>query len=117
SISHPTNTRSSYSQETDFVENPIIIATPLSKTSPPELQWKWPHRRILSRIFYVQFSEAAPEQMESINFPDENEACQTPTLKPTNAENLVRGCNQCLPKSLIFLFNRRNCYNLLFSIG
>ncbi|KAM3176961.1 hypothetical protein ACTXT7_005487 [Hymenolepis weldensis] len=26
---------------------------------------------------------------------DENETHQTSTLQPTNAENLVRGCNQC----------------------
>ncbi|VUZ46419.1 unnamed protein product [Hymenolepis diminuta] len=31
-----------------------------------------------------------------IQFPDENETWQTLTLEPTNAENLVRGCNQCL---------------------
>ncbi|KAM3179870.1 hypothetical protein ACTXT7_017431 [Hymenolepis weldensis] len=29
-------------------------------------------------------------------FPDENGASQTLTLEPTNVENLVRGCNQCL---------------------
>ncbi|VUZ50056.1 unnamed protein product, partial [Hymenolepis diminuta] len=29
-------------------------------------------------------------------FRDENEVCQTPTLEPTNAENFVRECNQCL---------------------
>ncbi|VUZ44785.1 unnamed protein product, partial [Hymenolepis diminuta] len=30
-----------------------------------------------------------------IQFLDENETCQTPTLVPTNAENLVRECSQC----------------------
>ncbi|VDL34161.1 unnamed protein product [Hymenolepis diminuta] len=36
------------------------------------------------------------DELNIIQFPGENETCQTPTLKPTNAENLVRGCNQCL---------------------
>ncbi|VDL19686.1 unnamed protein product [Hymenolepis diminuta] len=31
-----------------------------------------------------------------IQFPDENETCQTPTLEPTIVANLVRGCDQCL---------------------
>ncbi|KAM3187839.1 hypothetical protein ACTXT7_001435 [Hymenolepis weldensis] len=37
------------------------------------------------------------DELNLILFPDENETCQTPTLEPTNAENLVRGCNRCLP--------------------
>ncbi|VDL44927.1 unnamed protein product [Hymenolepis diminuta] len=36
------------------------------------------------------------DELNLIQFSDENEACQTPTLEPTYAENLVRGCNQCL---------------------
>ncbi|VDL45942.1 unnamed protein product [Hymenolepis diminuta] len=35
------------------------------------------------------------DELNVIQFPDENETCQTPILEPTNAENLVRGCNQC----------------------
>ncbi|KAM3173263.1 hypothetical protein ACTXT7_012848 [Hymenolepis weldensis] len=34
-------------------------------------------------------------ELNLIHFSDENEICQTPTLELTNAENLVRGCNQC----------------------
>ncbi|VUZ49991.1 unnamed protein product [Hymenolepis diminuta] len=65
-------------------------------------------------------------ELNLIHFSDENETRKTPTLEPTNAENLVRGCNQCLhsEKSLIllFIFNRRNqilpglSSNLLFRI-
>ncbi|KAM3179262.1 hypothetical protein ACTXT7_000935 [Hymenolepis weldensis] len=36
------------------------------------------------------------DEFNLIQFPDEKETCQTSTLEPTNAENLVRGCNQCL---------------------
>ncbi|KAM3184934.1 hypothetical protein ACTXT7_007406 [Hymenolepis weldensis] len=36
------------------------------------------------------------DELNLIQFSDENEAYQTPTLEHTNAENLVRGCNQCL---------------------
>ncbi|KAM3183558.1 hypothetical protein ACTXT7_010090 [Hymenolepis weldensis] len=36
------------------------------------------------------------DELNLIQFPDENETYQTPTLEPTDAENLVRGCNQCL---------------------
>ncbi|VDL37930.1 unnamed protein product [Hymenolepis diminuta] len=36
------------------------------------------------------------DELNLIPFPDENESCQTPSLKSTNAENLVRGCKQCL---------------------
>ncbi|KAM3187004.1 hypothetical protein ACTXT7_003181 [Hymenolepis weldensis] len=35
---YPTNIRSSYSQDADFVKNVIIIDTAQSKTSLPELQ-------------------------------------------------------------------------------
>ncbi|VUZ50540.1 unnamed protein product [Hymenolepis diminuta] len=31
-----------------------------------------------------------------MQFSDENETCQRSTLEPTKAENLVRGCYQCL---------------------
>ncbi|KAM3173266.1 hypothetical protein ACTXT7_012851 [Hymenolepis weldensis] len=43
------------------------LATALSKTSLPELQQQWAHRRLLPRIFYEQFNEAEPEQQESVN--------------------------------------------------
>ncbi|VUZ54647.1 unnamed protein product [Hymenolepis diminuta] len=33
--------------------------------------------------------------LNNIQFPDENETCQTLTPEPTNVENLVRGCDQC----------------------
>ncbi|KAM3170942.1 hypothetical protein ACTXT7_017603, partial [Hymenolepis weldensis] len=36
------------------------------------------------------------DELNLIHFLDENETCQTPTLETTNAENLVRGCNQYL---------------------
>ncbi|KAM3184510.1 hypothetical protein ACTXT7_008212 [Hymenolepis weldensis] len=36
------------------------------------------------------------DELNLIQFPDENETHQTSTLEPTSAENLVRGCNQCL---------------------
>ncbi|VUZ44692.1 unnamed protein product [Hymenolepis diminuta] len=38
SNNYPTNIRSSHSQDANFVENVVIIATALSKTSLPELQ-------------------------------------------------------------------------------
>ncbi|KAM3180435.1 hypothetical protein ACTXT7_016285 [Hymenolepis weldensis] len=36
------------------------------------------------------------DELNPIHFPNENGAGQTLTLEPTNAEHLVRGCNQCL---------------------
>ncbi|KAM3170964.1 hypothetical protein ACTXT7_017559 [Hymenolepis weldensis] len=36
------------------------------------------------------------DELNLIQLPDENETCQTPTLEPSNADNLVRGCNQRL---------------------
>ncbi|VUZ47223.1 unnamed protein product [Hymenolepis diminuta] len=36
------------------------------------------------------------DELNLIQFPDENETCQTPTFESTNAENFVRGCKQCL---------------------
>ncbi|KAM3188340.1 hypothetical protein ACTXT7_000461 [Hymenolepis weldensis] len=36
------------------------------------------------------------DELNLIQSPDKNETCQTSTLEPMNAENLVRGCNQCL---------------------
>ncbi|VDL19207.1 unnamed protein product [Hymenolepis diminuta] len=36
------------------------------------------------------------DELNLLHFPDENETCQTPTLEPMNAENLVSGCNQYL---------------------
>ncbi|KAM3182812.1 hypothetical protein ACTXT7_011575 [Hymenolepis weldensis] len=126
----------------------IIRRISESVTSLPELQRKWPQRRLLSRIFYEELNKAEPEQQESvksdeaelwstlapmspsfpqvfnavrlyvsircevkflektifkeyyvtdrnINFPDENETCQVPTIEHTNARYLVRGRNQC----------------------
>ncbi|KAM3171747.1 hypothetical protein ACTXT7_015987 [Hymenolepis weldensis] len=35
-------------------------------------------------------------ELNLIQFPDENENYQASTVEPTNSENLVRGCNQCL---------------------
>ncbi|KAM3181113.1 hypothetical protein ACTXT7_014999 [Hymenolepis weldensis] len=35
--------------------------------SLPELQRKWPQRRLLPRIFYKQFNGSEPEQQESVN--------------------------------------------------
>ncbi|KAM3180262.1 hypothetical protein ACTXT7_016629, partial [Hymenolepis weldensis] len=36
------------------------------------------------------------DELNLIQFLDENEICQTPILEPVSAENLVGGCNQCL---------------------
>ncbi|VDL58388.1 unnamed protein product [Hymenolepis diminuta] len=36
------------------------------------------------------------DELNFIQFPDENETCQILALEPTNVENLVRRCNQCL---------------------
>ncbi|KAM3185115.1 hypothetical protein ACTXT7_007034 [Hymenolepis weldensis] len=36
------------------------------------------------------------DELNLIQFPDENETCQKPTLEPANAEDLVRECTQCL---------------------
>ncbi|KAM3175025.1 hypothetical protein ACTXT7_009357 [Hymenolepis weldensis] len=36
------------------------------------------------------------DELNLTQFPEENETHQTSTLEPTNVENLVRGCNQCL---------------------
>ncbi|KAM3173262.1 hypothetical protein ACTXT7_012847 [Hymenolepis weldensis] len=58
---YPTNIRSHHSQDATFAENIVIIETALSKTSLPELQQQWAHRRLLPRIFYEQFNEAEPE--------------------------------------------------------
>ncbi|KAM3172936.1 hypothetical protein ACTXT7_013524 [Hymenolepis weldensis] len=48
------------------------------------------------------------DELNLIQFPDENETCQTPTLEPTNAENLLGGGAATsvykLLKSIIFLF-------------
>ncbi|KAM3184643.1 hypothetical protein ACTXT7_007952 [Hymenolepis weldensis] len=52
------------------------------------------------------------DELNLIQLPDENETCQTPSLEPKNAENLVRGCrhNLHVPRSLIllFIFSRQN---------
>ncbi|KAM3172166.1 hypothetical protein ACTXT7_015111 [Hymenolepis weldensis] len=47
----------------------------------------------------VKRSHCGPESTAgslTTSFPGENETYQIPTLELTNAENLVRGCNQCL---------------------
>ncbi|VUZ49469.1 unnamed protein product [Hymenolepis diminuta] len=67
SDNYPTNTRNSHSQDADFAEDVVIIEIALSRTSLPELQWEWPQRSLLSRIFYEQFTEAKPEQQETID--------------------------------------------------
>ncbi|KAM3188018.1 hypothetical protein ACTXT7_001160 [Hymenolepis weldensis] len=36
------------------------------------------------------------DEFNLVQFPVENETCQTPALESTNSGNLVRGCNQCL---------------------
>ncbi|VUZ55176.1 unnamed protein product [Hymenolepis diminuta] len=41
-------------------------------------------------------NKKALNELDLIQFPDEDKTCQTPTLEGTNAENLVKGCNQCL---------------------
>ncbi|VUZ55388.1 unnamed protein product [Hymenolepis diminuta] len=41
------------------------------------------------------------DELNYIQFPDKNEICRTPTLEPTNTENLVGGCNQCLHVSAV----------------
>ncbi|VDL61674.1 unnamed protein product [Hymenolepis diminuta] len=35
-------------------------------------------------------------ELNLVQSPDENDICKTPTLEPSNAENLVTGCSQCL---------------------
>lgn len=46
------------------------------------------------------------DELNFIPFTDKNKTYLTLTLEPMNAENLIRGCNQCLHavKSLILLF-------------
>ncbi|VUZ40837.1 unnamed protein product, partial [Hymenolepis diminuta] len=70
--SHPTNARSSYYQDADFVENVTTIETVLPKMSLPEFQLKWSQRRLLPRFFYKQFNETEPEQQEGVNSAVEN---------------------------------------------
>ncbi|VUZ48553.1 unnamed protein product [Hymenolepis diminuta] len=41
-------------------------------------------------------NKRALTQISLIHFPNENEICQIPAFEPTNAENLVRECNQRL---------------------
>ncbi|KAM3180670.1 hypothetical protein ACTXT7_015842 [Hymenolepis weldensis] len=35
------------------------------------------------------------DELNLTQFLDGNDTCQTPTVEPTNAENLVRGYSQC----------------------
>ncbi|VUZ57533.1 unnamed protein product [Hymenolepis diminuta] len=100
SNNHSTNTRSIRSQDLDFADSVTIIA--LSKTSLPELQLNWPQRRLLPGIFYGQLNEPKYKQQRNVNSYDKTETYQTPTLEPTNVENLERACNKCLhvPKIL-----------------
>ncbi|VUZ51620.1 unnamed protein product, partial [Hymenolepis diminuta] len=62
SDNYQANIRSSHSQDANFAKNIVIIETSLSKTLLPELQRKWPQRRLLPRVFYEQFNEAELEQ-------------------------------------------------------
>ncbi|KAM3175956.1 hypothetical protein ACTXT7_007474 [Hymenolepis weldensis] len=50
------------------------------------------------------------DELNYIQFPDENKNCRTPILEPTNAENLVGGCNQSdIPCGVRFTFERVRC--------
>ncbi|KAM3178553.1 hypothetical protein ACTXT7_002316 [Hymenolepis weldensis] len=56
----------------------------------------WQRRFSESAVLQIEILTYWIDELNLIQFSDKNETCQTLTLEPNNAENLVRGCNQFL---------------------
>ncbi|VUZ43569.1 unnamed protein product, partial [Hymenolepis diminuta] len=104
---HLTNIRSSHSPDADVGENVVIIETALSKASLLELSTLPPMANALRRYVLMRCEAAFLEKMifkecyftdrninlwidelNFIQFPDENEICQTHTPGPTDVAEI-----------------------------
>ncbi|KAM3182423.1 hypothetical protein ACTXT7_012411 [Hymenolepis weldensis] len=102
----------SQSHDTNFVENVTIIETAPYKgvadrtatkmaTKKPSAENLLRTKTIFKEYYFTDrnFNLVGLDWIDELNliqFPDENETCQTPTLEPADAGTLVKECNQCL---------------------